>query len=220
MLLFSGSWCMRDFVCALQEWCVCFPYLSGSPIIKSHCPSRSDDQGIPSPFVRTAGWVPWCEVQNFHNRGRTSLVFLFSSYLLRGMGFEFIVIVPLLLSCCDFHFFFERGVSFLVCSSVLLLIVVQQLVAVMVQEEMNRHPPTPLSWNRSLWNTVWSSEMTGELKDTRSASGWEEWNSVASRQMQTKCLFPALSQVLWTWEYYQIHNLQSESSKPYFVELL
>ena len=131
MLLFSGSWCMRDFVCALQEWCVCFPYLSGSPIIKSHCPSRSDDQGIPSPFVRTAGWVPWCEVQNFHNRGRTSLVFLFSSYLLRGMGFEFIVIVPLLLSCCDFHFFFERGVSFLVCSSILLLIVVQQLVAVM-----------------------------------------------------------------------------------------
>ena len=137
-----------------------------------------------------------------------------------GMGFEFIVIVPLLLSCCDFHFFFERGVSFLVCSSVLLLIVVQQLVAVMVQEEMNRHPPTPLSWNRSLWNTVWSRKMTGELKDTRSAWGWEEWNSVASRQMQTKCLFPALSQVLWTWEYYQIHNLQSESSKPYFVELL
>ena len=29
-----------------------------------------------------------------------------------GIGFEFIVIVPLLLSCCDFHFFFERGVSF------------------------------------------------------------------------------------------------------------
>ena len=62
-----------------------------------------------------------------------------------GMGFEFIVIVPLLLSCCDFHLFFEFGVSFLVCSSVLLLIVVQQLVAVMVHEEMNRHPPTPLS---------------------------------------------------------------------------
>ena len=86
MLLFSGSWCMRDFVCALQEWYVCFPYLSGSPMIKSHCPSRSDDQGIPSPFVRTAGWVVWCEVQSFHNRGRSSLVFLFSSYLLRGYG--------------------------------------------------------------------------------------------------------------------------------------
>ena len=96
------------------------------------------------------------------------------------MGFEFIVIVPLLLCCCDFHFFFERGVSFSVCSSVLLLIVVQQLVAVMVQEETNRHPPTPPSWNRSLWNTVWSNERTGELEDTRSASGWEEWNSVAS----------------------------------------
>ena len=50
MLLFSVSWCMWDFVCALQEWCVSFPYLSGSPMIKSHCPSRSDDQGIPSPL--------------------------------------------------------------------------------------------------------------------------------------------------------------------------
>ena len=86
MLLFSGSWCMRDFVCALQEWCVCFPYFCGSPIIKSHCPWRSDNQGIPSPFVRTAGCIPWCVVQSFHNRGRTSLVFLFSSYLLRGYG--------------------------------------------------------------------------------------------------------------------------------------
>ena len=57
------------------------------------------------------------------------------------------------------------------CSRVLRLIVVQQLVAVMVQEEANRHPATPPAWNRSLWNTVWSSEMTGELKDTRSASG-------------------------------------------------
>jgi hypothetical protein len=73
-------------LCALQEWCVCFLYLSGSPIIKSHCPWRSDNQGIPSPFVRTAGCIPWCVVQSFHNRGRTSLVFLFSSYLLRGYG--------------------------------------------------------------------------------------------------------------------------------------
>ena len=180
MLLFSGSWCMWDFVCALQEWCVCFPYLSGSPIIKSHCPSRSDDQGIPSPFVRTAGWVPWCEVQNFHNRGRTSLVFLFSSYLLRGYGIWIhcdctppiiLLRLPLFLWTWGIIFgVFQRppvdSCSTASCSY--------------VQEEMNRHPPTPLSWNRSLWNTVWSSEMTGELKDTRSASGWEEWNSVAS----------------------------------------
>ena len=73
-------------LCALQEWCVCFPYFCGTPVIKSHCPSRSDDQGIPSPFVRITGWVPWCQVQSFHNGGRTSLVFLFSSYLLSGYG--------------------------------------------------------------------------------------------------------------------------------------
>lgn len=75
MLLFSGSWCMRDFVCALQDWCVCFPYFCRSPEeTKSICLSRSDDQKFKS-FVRTMSWVPWCQVQNFHNRGRTSLVF-------------------------------------------------------------------------------------------------------------------------------------------------
>ena len=59
-------------------------------------------------------------VQNFHTfrtfrSGRTSLVLLFSSlrvtYSVR-MGFDFIVIVPLLHSRCGFFFIFGRGVSF------------------------------------------------------------------------------------------------------------
>ena len=77
------------------------------------------------------------------------------------MGFDFIVIVPLLLSCCGFSFVFGHGVSFLVGSSdggawwaagygvtqsrtrlkrlsssssisVLLLMVVQQIVVILV----------------------------------------------------------------------------------------
>ena len=77
---------MQGFVCAPQEWCVCFPYFCGSPIIEFHCPWRSDDQGIPNLFVISPGWVAWCEVQNFYNHGRTSLVFLFSSCLPSGYG--------------------------------------------------------------------------------------------------------------------------------------
>ena len=48
------------------------------------------------------------------------------------MGFDFIVIVPLLLSQCGFSFVFGCGVSFLVSSSVSLSITVQQSVVIQV----------------------------------------------------------------------------------------
>ena len=48
------------------------------------------------------------------------------------MGFDFIVIVPLLPSHCGFSFAFRCGVSFLVSSSVFLSMIVQQLVVLPV----------------------------------------------------------------------------------------
>ena len=48
------------------------------------------------------------------------------------MGFDLIVIAPLLLSHCSFSFVFGSGVSFLVSSSVFLLMIVQQLVVIPV----------------------------------------------------------------------------------------
>ena len=48
------------------------------------------------------------------------------------MGFDFIVIVPLLPSHCSFSFVFGCGVSFLVTSSVFLSMIVLQLVVVLV----------------------------------------------------------------------------------------
>ena len=51
---------------------------------------------------------------------------------LAGMGFDFIMIVPLLLSHCGF-FVFGHGISFfLVGSCVFLLMVVQWLVAILM----------------------------------------------------------------------------------------
>ena len=115
-LLFSSeSWCMQDFVCALQGWSLCFHQSCASPIIKSHWPSRSDSLGIPSPFVRAPGWEASRGAQNLHNSGKTSLVLLFSGLWvthLAGMGFDFIVIVLLLPSCHSFFFVFGHGVSF------------------------------------------------------------------------------------------------------------
>lgn len=71
------------------------------------------------------------------------------------MGFDFIMIVSLLLSHCSLSFVFEHGVSFLVGSSILLLVVIQQLVAALVvlQEELSPCLSTPPSWTRS-WNSL------------------------------------------------------------------
>ena len=69
------------------------------------------------------------------------------------MGFDFIVIAPLPLSCCSFSLSLDMGYFFffLVGSTVLLYMVVQQLVAILVllQEEMSIHPSTLPSWTRS-----------------------------------------------------------------------
>ena len=58
------------------------------------------------------------------------------------MGFDFIVIAPLLLSHFGFSFVFGCGVSFLVSSSVFLSMIVQQLVVIPVlsQEGVRAYP--------------------------------------------------------------------------------
>ena len=63
------------------------------------------------------------------------------------MGFDFIVIVPLLPSHCGSTFVFGCGVSFLVSSSVFLSMVVQQVVVILVlsQEGVSARPSTPPS---------------------------------------------------------------------------
>ena len=60
------------------------------------------------------------------------------------MGFDFVVIAPLLLSPCGFTFVFGCGVSFLVSSSVFLLMIVEQLLVIPVlsQEEVRTRPST------------------------------------------------------------------------------
>ena len=154
-LLLSGSWCAQNFVCALQNWSLCIPWSSGSPIIKSHWHSRPDSLGIPSPFVRSTGWEAWSWVQNLGNSVGAPLV-LFSCLWAAhraGIGFDFIVIVSLLPSRCGFFFVFGCGYLFLVGPSILLSMVFQQLIAnlVLLQKEMSTRPSTPPScWRGSL----------------------------------------------------------------------
>ena len=63
------------------------------------------------------------------------------------MGFDFIVIAPLLPSHCGFSAVLGCGASFLVSSSILLSMIIQQLVVILVlsQEGVRAYPSTPLS---------------------------------------------------------------------------
>ena len=69
------------------------------------------------------------------------------------MGFDFIVIAPLLLSQFVFSLVFGSGVSFLVSSSFFLFMIVQQLVVIPVlsQEEVNACPSTLPPWTNMPW---------------------------------------------------------------------
>ena len=76
--------------------------------------------------------------------GRT-LVLLFSSLWVphpADTGFDFVIIVPFLLFCCDFSFVLRSGVSFFWSSSVFLFMVVQQLAVSLVlwQEKISANP--------------------------------------------------------------------------------
>ena len=74
LLLPPGSWCAHYFVCALQEWSLCFSQSRWSPAIKSHWPSKSVSLGIPPPVAGPPGWEAWRGARNPHSSGRTSVV--------------------------------------------------------------------------------------------------------------------------------------------------
>ena len=91
--------------------------------------------------------------------GRPSWVLLLSSLWvthLAGMGFDFIVFVPLQCLFVASPLYLDMGYLFLVGSSVLLSMVVQQLVVILVflQEEMSAHPATLPSWTNLLYILV------------------------------------------------------------------
>ena len=141
LFLSSGFWCAQIFVCALQDWILCFPQCCRSPIVKSYWSLRSSSLGIPSLFLGSPGREAWCGVQNLHNSEKTSLVLLLSSLQVTHQQ-----VWNLILSWLhpSYHFSVVSSLSldveylFVVGSSVLLLMVIQQLVVILVlsQKEM------------------------------------------------------------------------------------
>ena len=119
---FSLLWshCSFPLVLVCTRFCLCPPRLESvfPPVLwkfsnQVPLPSRSASLGVPSPFVGSPGWEAWHVVPNLHNSGR-ALVLLFSSLWVThpaAVGFDFIMITPLLPSCWGLFFVFGLGVS-------------------------------------------------------------------------------------------------------------
>ena len=87
-------------------------------------------RGFPVPLSDLLAGKPDVRLRTFTSGGE--LLWCYGSLVLWvthlvGMGFDFIMVVPLLLFCCSFSFVFERGVSFFWLVPAPLSTVVQQL---------------------------------------------------------------------------------------------
>ena len=118
-LWFSLLWGRCSFplgFIALQDWNLCFPQSCGSPVIKSHWPSRPDSMRIPVPLLYPQAGKPDLGFRTFRT---ASLVLLFSSMWVThvmGVGSNFTVTAPLLVS--HFFFVFGHGISLFLVGSV------------------------------------------------------------------------------------------------------
>ena len=116
-------WRAQDFVCALQEWSLCFPQFCESPVIESTGFQSQILRGFLLPLLDPQDGRPDMGLRTFAPVGELSYncsPFLWFVHL-AVTGFDFIMIVPLLLSHHGFFLFSGCGDSFLVHSRVFLL---------------------------------------------------------------------------------------------------
>ena len=71
--LCPGSWCTHYFVCALQEWSLCF-LQSCRSLGFPRLGFKVWFSGIPPPIARPPGWEAWRGAQNLHSSVWTSVV--------------------------------------------------------------------------------------------------------------------------------------------------
>ena len=112
---FARGLCAHYILFVPSKSDVCFPQYSGSPVIKCCWLSKAGSLRIPIHSIEFPDWQAWHGTQDLHNTGRISLVLFVSSLCLAhptGMGFDFIMIAPILPSHCCCCFAFYHRVSF------------------------------------------------------------------------------------------------------------
>ena len=139
------------------------------------------------------------------------------------MGFDFIVIAPLLPSHCSFSFVFACGVSFLVSSSVFLSMIVQQLVVIPVfsKEGVRACPSTLPSWT-NLRNSIFRYSPIALLSKSKKVSRSEEeiwfWGRehapIAPCRWRTGLGTLAWSRSLPSWKQWAKGELRGETKDP------
>ena len=105
-------------MCVLQEWCLFLPQSCGAAVIRTHWPSKPNALGAILLTPDPQAGEPDVELRIL--TPMSELLQLFSSLWVAHpviMGFDYIMSVPLLPSCCDFFFVFGCRISFLVSSS-------------------------------------------------------------------------------------------------------
>ena len=145
-LWFSLLWGRCSFplgLIALQDGNLCFPQSCGSPVIKSHWPSRPDSMRIPGPSVVSPGWETRLGAQNLQDSFFGLTVLQHVGHPRDGCGIRFYCDcappgVSLLLRLWTWNISFSGGFR------VLLSVVVQQLVVILElsRAEMSAHIST------------------------------------------------------------------------------
>lgn len=111
-----------------------FAPVLGFSAFKPCWPPKQTALSPPPPDARPLGWGAWHEAQSCQSCWITSVIQLFSGLWVThpgGVGFDYIVCVPLVLSCAFFLVSLNVA-SFLGRSKFILLMVVQQLAVIWV----------------------------------------------------------------------------------------
>ena len=113
--LLLSSWCAQNFVCALQDWSLCFPQSSGRPSSNPTHPQGQIPWGFSVPLLDPQAGKPDVGFRMFRTVGEL-LWYYCSSVCGSPIQWVWDLILlwlyPLLLSHCSFFFVFGCGISF------------------------------------------------------------------------------------------------------------
>jgi len=97
------GWSVRDFVCVLQEWSLCFQQPTGFPQIKPHWTSMPDVLWAHLPGAGPLGLGAWCGAQIPCSLERSSAIVIILLFLC--VGYLVVWVLTMLCVCLYYSFY-------------------------------------------------------------------------------------------------------------------